>query len=495
MFSLEQVPPPENQYGGDDSHRVRFVTHEDGAVADVPPAAGTDESLPMASVMSQLVDRGVDQLVRDAHVASPDELPAVVVDAASVFGGHEAIVYLTDLQQRVLVPFQSAGNHYHAEFPRSLGVDSTVAGRAFQQMQQLTQSAPESGNAEHVRLWLPLLDGTERLGVLGVTLSAAGIEDDEARGRLQRFASVVAELVMTKSLYGDSIVRARRTSQMTLAAEIQWSLLPPLTFVNQSITVAGGLEPAYEVAGDSFDYAVDTPVVRFAIFDGMGHGIVSAQLISLVVASYRNARRAGQSLTDTAAHIETAVNDIFRVESFATGLLCELDTLTGQLTWISAGHHEPLLLRSGHLVRALEVDPILPLGLNQYLTENLSATVGSEQLEPGDILLLYTDGVIEARAPNGEFFGLERLVDLVTRNLAAGLPAPETMRRVTHALLEHQSGDLDDDATLLLLEWHGAPEPRERHPFPSVTGERALRPYAPTLPGGDPKRPATRDTG
>ena len=70
--------------------------------------------------------------------------------------------------------------------------------------------------------------------------------------------------------------------------------LPPLTLVNSSVTVAGGLEPAYEVAGGSLDDAVDAGVARFAVFDGMGHGIVSAQLISLVVAAYRNARCAGQ---------------------------------------------------------------------------------------------------------------------------------------------------------------------------------------------------------
>src|SRR3712207_3484581 len=203
---------------------------------------------------------------------------------------------------------------------------------------------------------------------------------------------------------------------MTLAAEIQWSLLPPLTFVNQSVTVAGGLEPAYEVAGDSLDYAIDRGIARFAVFDGMGHGIVSAQLISLVVAAYRNARRAGQSLTDAAAHIESAVNDVFRVESFATALLCELDTTTGRLTWISAGHHEPLLLRAGHLVRALQVEPLLPLGLNQGLMQAVTAPLGREQLQPGDMLLLYTDGVTEARSPDGEFFGQDRLVDLVTRN-------------------------------------------------------------------------------
>jgi serine phosphatase RsbU (regulator of sigma subunit) len=79
-------------------------------------------------------------------------------------------------------------------------------------------------------------------------------------------------------------------------------------------------------------------------------------------------------------------------------------------------------------------------------------------VQPGDRLLIYTDGAIEARSPEGEFFGQERLVDPVTRNLAAGLPAPETMRRVVHALLDHHAGDLDDDATLLLVEWHGTPE-------------------------------------
>lgn len=414
------------------------------------------------------LEQGMERLLSASHVASPDELPAIVADAAALFGGQDVLVYLADLQQRVLVPFQPLNGHNHDEFPHPLGVDSTVAGRAFQHMEPLTQSAVTRDDGDFTRVWLPLLNGTERLGVLGLTLPTTAVADPPGMGRLLRFTSVVAELVMTKTLYGDSIVRARRTSPMTLAAEIQWSLLPPLTFTNESVTVAGGLEPAYEVAGDSLDYAVDAGIARFAVFDGMGHGIVSAQLISLVVAAYRNARRSGQSLTDTAAHIESAVNDVFRVESFATGLLCELDTSTGRLTWISAGHHEPLLLRSGKLVRALELEPLLPLGLNQGLAQTSSATVGSEQLQPGDKLLLYTDGVTEARSPDGDFFGQERLVDLVVRNLAAGLPAPETMRRVVHALLDHQAGDLDDDATLLLVEWHGAPGDRHSRSGPAV---------------------------
>jgi hypothetical protein len=447
------------------------VTHDQSgtpAGAASPPGGDT--------AWQSLVERGTDYLIYVSHVAAPDELPNMVADAAAVFDGQDTTIYLTDLQQRVLVPFQTAGHRSHDEFPHVLGVDATVAGRAFQQMQRLTQAAPTQSADDRVRVWQPLIDGTERLGVMGLTMPTAVLGDDAGMRRLERFTSVVAELVVTKTMYGDSIVRLRRTSQMTLAAEVQWSLLPPLTFANHSVTIAGGLEPAYEVAGDSLDYAVDAGVAQFAIFDGMGHGIVSAQLISLVIAAYRNARRAGQSLSETATHIESAVNDVFRVESFATGLLCELDTTRGLLTWISAGHHQPLLLRDGRLVRALEVEPLLPMGLNQQLSRTAPAPIGTEQLQPGDMLLLYTDGVIEARSPNGEFFGPDRLVDLVTRNLAAGLPAPETMRRVVHALLDHQAGDLDDDATLLLVEWHGTKGSDDEPPPLSVTAERALHP-------------------
>lgn len=447
------------------------MTHDQSGTA-----AGAASPSGGGSVWQSLIERGTDHLIYVSHVAAPDDVPSIVADAAAVFGGQDTTIYLADLQQRVLVLFQPAGRRSPDEFPEALGVDATVAGRAFQQMQRLTQAASTGSEGDRVRVWQPLIDGTERLGVMGVTVPTADLDDDAGMRRLERFTSVVAELVVTKTMYGDSIVRLRRRSQMTLAAEVQWSLLPPLTFANHSVTIAGGLEPAYEVAGDSLDYAVDAGIARFAIFDGMGHGIVSAQLISLVVAAYRNARRAGQSLSETATHIESAVNDVFRVESFATGLLCELDTTRGLLTWISAGHYEPLLLREGRLVRALEVEPLLPMGLNQQLSRTAEDSVGTEQLQPGDMLLLYTDGVIEARSPDGEFFGQDRLVDLISRNLAAGLPAPETMRRVVHALLDHQAGDLDDDASLLLIEWHGPKGSDDGPPPLSLTAERALHP-------------------
>lgn len=408
---------------------------------------------PLASCPMNAPERAMDALLREAHLAAPHELAGLFGRHGETLGLSDAVAYLVDLQQRVLVPFLGPGGPAPGQLVDALGVESTVAGRCFQHLEVLTQEATGGG----VRVWLPLLDGTERLGVLAVTVAdPAGLEDEDSllRRRLWRFASVAAELTVTKMLYGDTLVSLRRRSSMGLAAELQWSLLPPLTFACRQVTIAGALEPAYEVAGDSLDYAVDPGYARFAVFDGMGHGLQSAQLAVLAIAAYRNARRDGRSLTETAATVDDAVTTAFRGDAFTTAVLAELNTHTGVLRWVNAGHPEPLLLRGGRMVKSLHVEPALPFGLRQGFGDAVAGpVVGSEQLERGDGVLVYTDGITEARSPERDFFGVRQLVDLLGRNLAAGLPAPETMRRVVRSLLDHQQGQLDDDATMLLAQW------------------------------------------
>ena len=189
-----------------------------------------------------------------------------------------------------------------------------------------------------------------------VTVSSAEwleCHDGALTARLEQFAAVAAELIMTKTMYGDTLVRLRRRSAMGLAAEMQWSLLPPLTFASTEITIAAGLEPAYEVAGDSIDYAVDGDVARMAIFDGMGHGLQSAQMTALAVGAYRNARRSGLPLAATVDFVEDAVATIYSGDAFITAQMAELDVPTGSLTWLNAGHPDPLLIRGGRLVHEL----------------------------------------------------------------------------------------------------------------------------------------------
>jgi hypothetical protein len=402
-------------------------------------------------------ERAIDDLLVESHLSAPHELPGLVSRHAAQLGARDAVAYLVDLQQTVLIPFLPPDTEDAAAGapgrPEPLSVDGTLAGRAYQQVEVFSSAASET----ELRVWLPMLDGTERLGVLGVTLSreaAADLADGLTGVRLRRFAALVAEVVMTKTLYGDTIVRLRRREPMGLAAEIQWALLPPLTFSCRQVTVAGAPEPAYEVAGDTLDFAVDAGRTHAAVFDAMGHGLRSSQLAAVTVAAYRNARRRGLSLIETAAFMHDAVRESFHDIGFATGVLAELDTDTGMLTWLNAGHPQPLLVRGGRIVKQLECRPMLPFGMDVGgHPAREPVTVCREQLQRGDRLVLYTDGVVEARSPDGEFFGEQRLVDLISRHEAGALPSAETMRRVVRALLAHQQGRLTDDATLLLLEW------------------------------------------
>jgi serine phosphatase RsbU (regulator of sigma subunit) len=392
------------------------------------------------------------RFMRGTHLLAPHHLPQHVADHVADLGLMDLHLYVADLQQKALVPFLPPAGPESSKRPTVLPVDSTLAGHAYQHVQMVHQDTARGT----VLVWVPLLNGTERLGVLAAALGPSTPDGDALDDRLRLLASLVAELLITKAAYGDSLVRLRRSAPMGLAAEIQWSLLPPLTFADDVVSIAAALEPAYEVAGDSVDYAVDPHVTRMAVFDGMGHDLSSAQLVSLVVAAYRNARRLDQSLTETSRRIDEAVSQVFVDEGFVTGVLAELDTDTGVFTWMTAGHPPPLLLRNGRLVKTLDLAPMMPFGLGLDDASGSTPRVGSEKLEPGDHVLLYTDGFVESRSPEGELFGVPRLTDLILRSLAAGLPGSETMRRAVNVVLEHHGSNLQDDATMLLVQWHPA---------------------------------------
>ncbi|HKH56887.1 MAG TPA: PP2C family protein-serine/threonine phosphatase, partial [Propionibacteriaceae bacterium] len=139
----------------------------------------------------------------------------------------------------------------------------------------------------------------------------------------------------------------------------------------------------------------------------MGHGLDAGLLATVAIAAYRNSRRDDLDLPATLVAIHTALNAQFNGERFATAVLAELDLASGLLAWHCAGHPAPLLLRNGRAVKTLEGGRGLPLGVG------VTPEIAEERLEPGDRILLFTDGVTDARSSDGEFFGLHRLTDLV----------------------------------------------------------------------------------
>lgn len=381
-------------------------------------------------------------LLRASHLLAPEDLPRVVDEGGRRMGGNGCRVYLVTRDQGSLRLLPEPGSPPTDE---ALSLDGTVPGRAYR-MSDVISSI--SGGA---RLWVPLLDGTERLGVL--ELLADSQDDLEAlRETALDYAAAVAELVVSKGQYTDGYEHVRRALPMGIAAEMLWRQLPPMTFATKQFVITAQLEPWHEVGGDVFDYSLDSGVLHLAVFDGMGHGLSATLLGSVALAAYRNARRSGQSLVETACRVDAVLADQFGAESFVTGVLGQLDLDTGRLSLLCAAHPAPLLVRDGRPVGEVDVEPGVPLGFG-----NRADVVGETSLQPGDRLVLFSDGVIEARSKDGEFFGIDRLLDLLTREESAGQPPPETLRRLVASVLEHQQGRLQDDATLLMLEWGADP--------------------------------------
>lgn len=382
----------------------------------------------------------LEELLRRSHLVAPAELPELVVEAAARLGSLETTMHLVDYDQALLVPVH--GPVGAASEP--LRLDATLAGTAFRRVSPQTSAAGGG-----TRVWVPMLDGVERLGVMGYRLAAE--PDAELVRQLEQYTHLASELLVAKAAYTDVYEWTRRRQPMALAAEMQWQLLPPLTFGTPRVVISGLLAPAYEVGGDAFDYALNGSVAHVAVFDSMGHGLTASQLAGLAVGAYRNARRAGLDLARTAVAIDEAVRGQ-HPERFVTALLGQLDVDDGSFSWLSAGHPAPLLLRAHRVLGALEHEPAQPLGLLD-LVGHRPPPVQTTSLQPGDRLLLFTDGVDEARGRDGSFFGMQRLAEFVARQSASGEPTPEVMRRLQRAVLEHQQGRLQDDATTLFVEW------------------------------------------
>jgi phosphoserine phosphatase RsbU/P len=378
-------------------------------------------------------------LLQRAHLCQPDELPAEINAAVSQVG-LQITVYLVDYEQYRLWPLTERGR------PRQepLSVDGTLAGRAFASVRTIAAGEPNRPD----RLWVPMIDGSERLGVAEVVMQEVPEDLPDLREFCEALVGLIGHLLTVKLPYGDTLEQVRRTQPMTPAAELLLASLPPLTFSCHRLVVSAVLEPSYDVGGDAYDYAVDGPLAQFMVLDAMGRGMRAGLTCVVAMAAMRTARRVNKGLSAMARAADAAIEEHFGDQRFITAVLGELEMDTGRLRYINAGHPAPLLLRHGKAVRALTGGRRMPLGLDDGVLD-----AAEETLEPGDRLLLYTDGVIEARDDSGELFGTDRLVDLAERSAVAELPAPETLRRLAHSVMEHQGGLPTDDATILLVEW------------------------------------------
>ncbi|HEY0716744.1 MAG TPA: PP2C family protein-serine/threonine phosphatase, partial [Streptosporangiaceae bacterium] len=391
------------------------------------------------TVVSDLLDGG--------RLCTLEQMPALVAEQASRLGLDHAVIYLADLREDVLRELTGRGLN-SGEGGEQLPVEGSLAGRAFTLTRAVTSPGRQQGQRRH---FVPVLDGTRRLGILSADSADDGEDGEDAERLLQLLASLLGMQLVSKYAFSDSYARLARTGTMNVAAEMQWTLMPPRVFASDQVVVAAAMEPIYAVGGDAFDYAVAGDVLHLAVFDAMGHDSTAGLTANVAVATCRNQRRQGMGLASTSERIEASLIEHFGHSRYVTALLADLDLHTGELAWVNRGHHPPVLIRGGRWTTMLSCPPAHPMGTDL----DLPVEICRGQLEPGDRLLLYTDGVTEARGRDGQEFGLARFTEFIVRSQADGLPVPETLRRLMNDILSYHHGQLQDDATVVFCEWRG----------------------------------------
>jgi serine phosphatase RsbU (regulator of sigma subunit) len=291
--------------------------------------------------------------------------------------------------------------------------------------------------------WLVLVPVTERGDALGVLEVACAHEpDSDMVAHLVAATHALAYVLIAARRHTDLFEWAQRDIPFSVSAEIQRRLLPAAyTAETGPLTVAGWLEPSHDAGGDTFDYCLDRDYLYASLTDAMGHSTQAAMLATLTVAALRNRRRAIASPSEQAEAANHALHTHAARDQFVTGLLVRTRLADGSTEIVDAGHPAPFLVRDGAVV-ALEVTTHPPFGVatGPYQADTV-------QLEPGDRLLLITDGYLDRLAERldiEEF--LMRTLDRHPRQIVQDL---------ARELLRVTGGQLRDDATALCLDWYG----------------------------------------
>jgi serine phosphatase RsbU (regulator of sigma subunit) len=390
----------------------------------------------------------VGALLEEVEAAAPiDAVEAVAAALGEMVDARSVTLLIADFSGRAVVRLTSAAL---VEGARGHGVEQAetlpLAGTIYEQVLR-TQQPDIQAVGDGARMVVPVTDRGDAIGVIELDLprypSAKEVAD------VRSAAHALAYVVIAARRHTDVFEWGQRSTPFALAAEIQRRLLPAsYTCEAGQFTLAGWLEPASSVGGDTFDYTLDRQSLQVSITDAVGHQVAAALLATLLVGSLRNGRRRGMGLAEQARYANDSLAENSAHGQFVTGQLMRVDLHTGTAAIVNAGHVLPLRLRNGRVEEVeLRIEP--PFGV----VPGKSFDVQPFSLEPGDRIVFLTDGMQERNAIN---------LDVATALAdTADLHPREVVRALGSAVLRETGGDLRDDATMICLDWYGGP-PRGR---------------------------------
>ncbi|MEU6918514.1 PP2C family protein-serine/threonine phosphatase [Streptomyces olindensis] len=377
---------------------------------------------------------------RALRTAAPHQLlDAVRRVLTDQYAADSVELYLADYGLTVLQPV-SVLPHTLQPVP----VHNSPAGRAFGAQEPYVETLP----GDLVRAHLPVTVRGDRLGVLTVTLPG-GEHAQGCLGELAEIAQVLGHEVVVAERDTDLYLQARRKDRLTLAAEMQWQLLPGRSCVRPEYELGAQLEPAYAIFGDNFDWSATADRLSLYVTNGMGEGIEASLLTNLAINALRNARRAGLPLADQAALADQAVYAHYRGRCYLSVLMLDFELATGRVRAVDAGSPQLLRLRQGAVER-VDFEAQLPLGM----FEETDYVAQEFRVEPGDRLVFVSDGVYGVASPRGEAYGDTALARAIQSTRL--LPAAEVPRAILRELTGHRGRPVpDDDALVVCLDWRG----------------------------------------
>ena len=433
--------------------------------------------------------RALGSVLEAAEAASPVEaVEAVTRELALALHATAASFLIADLSGRAMVrlahvPLETAGEADSSELiaagARRDAEESATAipfnggpeeqAMRTQRMQVLAPGRQPAGSGRHPDQWRLLAPVTERGEAIGLLeLFLPDEPDAPTAAEIAQLAHLLAFVVIANRRHTDLYEWGQRTRPLSLSAEIQHRLLAgPQTCEAGAFTLAGWLEPAAAIAGDTFDFSLARDALHLSITDAMGHGVAAALNATLCLGSLRNTRNKGALLREQVNSANSALAEhavAAGLDDFVTGLIGRLDLRTGSIELVNAGHVPPYLARGSH-VMAVDLPVELPLGM----FPDTSYRGSSVTLEDGDRFVFVTDGMLERHAA-----GLD-LPQEIEETLM--LHPREAVRALADRVLDATGRTLSDDATVLCLDWH-AGHGRDRSSVHGADPVRASRPLA-----------------
>jgi sigma-B regulation protein RsbU (phosphoserine phosphatase) len=266
-----------------------------------------------------------------------------------------------------------------------------------------------------------------------------------------RLLSIVAiqsaQVIENARLYDEELKLRELENDLKIAQHIQLKLLPDRNPSIENLDVAGLSVPARMVGGDYYDY-IDLRDNRLglAIADVSGKGTSAALLMASLQTCLRGQSGMNRDIRETILKVNQMFYKFLETGKFISLIFGVLDTNNFTFNYVNAGHNYPMFVKKNGLVDMLEESDII-LGINQQAEYNEKEIV----LNPGEMILLYTDGITEATSPEGEMYGEERLMNLLRVNHT--LSAYDLSQKILESVKNFQADtDQDDDITLMVVK-------------------------------------------